>query len=197
MRRVNRLLPAALLILVSACTQPAIPEDHFYRLAPAPADGQQSRALAGVIEVNRFIADGLTGRRPIVYTDSIDAGEVRAYHYHFWSEPPPILLQNRLVAYLRARLPGATVVTPDARVEPDFIISGKIRRFEQVRGPSGKIDVALEFAVKRSRDDRMIFLKPYAVRIGTSNATVGEAVKRISQGVNAIYAKFLSEIPSR
>ena len=98
MRRVNRLLPAALLILVSACPQPAIPEDHFYRLAPAPADGQQSRALAGVIEVNRFIADGLTGRRPIVYTDSIDAGEVRAYHYHFWSEPPPILLQNRLVA---------------------------------------------------------------------------------------------------
>ena len=43
----------------------------------------------------------------------------------------------------------------------------------------------------------MIFLKPYAVRIGTSNATVGEAVKRVSQGVNAIYAKFLSEIPSR
>ena len=91
MTRLARLFPAALLVLAAACTQPAVPEDHFYRLGSAPAQGGGT-ALAGVIEVNRFVADGLTGRRPVVYTDNADAREVRAYHYHFWSEPPPILL---------------------------------------------------------------------------------------------------------
>lgn len=191
-----RLLPAALLLMLSACTQPALPEDHFYRLGAAPGEGE-SGALTGVIEVSRFIAGGLAGRRPIVYRGGGDARELRSYHYHFWSEPPPIMLQNTLVAYLRATMRGAQLVTPDMRVEPDYIISGKIRRFEQVRGSAGKIDLALELAVKRTRDDKMILLKPYAVTVGTSNATVGEAVQRINQGLNAIYAKFLSEIPGR
>ncbi|MBT6288744.1 MAG: ABC transporter, partial [Rhodospirillaceae bacterium] len=171
-------------------------DDHFYRLGAAPAEGI-SGALTGVIEVSRFIADGLAGRRPIVYTDGGDGREVQSYHYHFWSEPPPIMLQNTLVAYLRATNRGAQLVTPDMRVEPDYIISGKIRRFEQVLGPAGKIDLALELAVKRTRDDKMILLRPYSVTVATSNATVGEAVRRINQGLNAIYAKFLSDIPGR
>jgi cholesterol transport system auxiliary component len=192
-----RLLPvAALLAALSACTQPAMPDDHYYRLGAAPAEGI-SGALTGVIEVSRFIADGLAGRRPIVYTEGGDSRQVRSYHYHSWSEPPPIVLQNTLVAYLRATMREAQLVTPDMRVEPDYIISGKIRRFEQVLGAPGKIDLALEFAVKRTRDDKMILLKPYSVTVGTSDATVGEAVRRINQGLNAIYAKFLSEIPGR
>jgi ABC-type uncharacterized transport system auxiliary subunit len=198
MRRRARQFPAAasLLLFLSACTQPALPEDHFYRLGASPAQGISGK-LAGVIEVSRFIADGLAGRRPIVYTEGGDSREVQSYHYHFWSEPPPIMLQNTLVAYLRATMPGAQLVTPDMRVEPDFIISGKIRRLEQVLGPAGKIDLALELAVKRTRDDKMILLRPYAVTVATSNATVAEAVRRINQGLNAIYAKFLSEIPAR
>ena len=196
MSRGMRALPAALLLILGACTQPALPDDHFYRLGAAPAEGI-SGALTGVIEVSRFIADGLAGRRPIVYTDGGDGREGQSYHYHFWSEPPPIMLQNTLVAYLRATNRGAQLVTPDMRVEPDYIISGKIRRFEQVLGPAGKIDLALELAVKRTRDDKMILLRPYSVTVATSNATVGEAVRRINQGLNAIYAKFLSDIPGR
>lgn len=197
MRRAMRALPvAALLVILGACTQPAVPDDHFYRLDAAPVQGISGK-LAGVIEVSRFIADGLAGQRPIVYTEGSDSREMRSYHYHFWSEPPPIMLQNTLVAYLRATMRGAQLVTPDMRVEPDYIISGKIRRLEQVRGPAGKIDLALELAVKRTRDDKIILLRPYSVTVGTSNATVAEAVRRINQGLNAIYAKFLSEIPGR
>ncbi|MBT6289937.1 MAG: ABC transporter, partial [Rhodospirillaceae bacterium] len=71
MSRGMRALPAALLLILGACTQPALPDDHFYRLGAAPAEGI-SGALTGVIEVSRFIADGLAGRRPIVYTDGGD-----------------------------------------------------------------------------------------------------------------------------
>lgn len=195
MMRMIHLSAAALLVLVSACTQPALPEDHYYRLGGAAPKAGAGGALSGIVEVNRFIASGLTASRAIVYTDSTTAREVRAYHYHLWAEPPPIMLQNALVSYLRAANAAPTVVTPDMRVEPDFIVSGKIRRFEQVRGAAGKVNVELELSVKRSRDDKLILLKPYAVSVGTKGATVGEAVTRISQGINAIYAKFLSDIP--
>ena len=58
---------AATALLVTACTQPELPQDHYYRLNVASPQ-QVSLKLDGVLEVERFRADGLTSGRPIVYS---------------------------------------------------------------------------------------------------------------------------------
>ncbi len=84
-----------------------------------------------MIQVERLVADGLTGGRSIVFTDAARSNVAQNYHCHFWIEPPTILLQIALADILR-KAGAPQVVTPELGVEPDFTITGGIRAFEQV-----------------------------------------------------------------
>ncbi len=80
-----------LLVMLAACAaQAPVPQDKYYRLQAIPAfQPLSSPVLSGVLEIERFMADGLTAGRPIVYVDAADPNQLREYHYHFGRRPPP------------------------------------------------------------------------------------------------------------
>ena len=127
------------------------PKTIFYRLAVATSPQPLARPpLAGVLEVGRFVADGLTAGRPIVYSQSGQPHALSEYHYHFWVEAPTVLLRDQLVGQLRAAKVARAVVTPEMRVDPDYVLSGKIKRLERVVGAVPRAVVELELAVRRT-----------------------------------------------
>ncbi|NQV56913.1 MAG: membrane integrity-associated transporter subunit PqiC [Rhodospirillales bacterium] len=191
-----KIFAAAALLLLSACSQSAVPEDRFYRLAIAPAaEGGAAAKLSGVVEINRFTADGLTAGRSIVYSDREDAAELQSYHYRYWIESPTIMLQQGLISYLRGTKTAATLVTPDMRVEPNFTISGKILRFEQVRGGEGSANVELELGLQRSSNEKLILLKTYKASVRTGSDRIGDTVSAMGKAVNKVFEKFVSDLP--
>ena len=192
-RRAASVLFAAALVL-AACSQPPVPEDHFYRIGVA-APQARPQPLAETIEVERFIADGVVADRPIVYSDRGSAHEVQAYHYHFWVEPPTVMLQNQLVSFLRSANVAKRVVTPELRIEPDYVVTGKIIRFEQVRGNPPGIAVELELALKRSGDDRVLVLESRKIEAQAANDSVAAAVAAISQAVTRLFQDFVARLP--
>lgn len=187
-------LIGALVVMLAACSQPSLPEDHFYRLVVTPPQGQSASRLTGVVEVSRFIADGLTASRPIVFTKPGQTHEVQAYHYHFWMEPPTIMLQNSLATYLRRASAATKVVTPELRIDPNFVLHGKINRFEQITGGTGQVAVELEISLTDSRTEKLIHQKTYRTQLATSNQTVPAAVIGMGAAVSKIFAEFLSDI---
>lgn len=191
---VKRTLPALLLVL-GACAQPVVPTDRFYRLDVAePETRFATPRLKGTLEVDRFVADGLTAGRPIVYSESGRPREVLEYHYHFWTEPPTIMLRDQLVTYLRAAKVADIVVTPEHRVEPDYELAGKIKRLEQVVGkPPGAV-VELELALKRSADGQILILNTYRIEAEAKSGTVGAAVDALNSALGLIYARFINDI---
>ncbi len=188
-----KILAAASLLALAACTQPKVPEDHFYRLTSA-APQSAGAQLNGSIEVHRFVADGLTANRPIVYTSGAGSNQLQAYHYHFWSEPPAIMLQNALANYLRRANLTKSVVTPELRLEPEYIATGKIIRFEQITGASPSIAVELELGLKETGSGKLIHFGHYTVEQPASDPSIGTAAGQISQAINSIYARFLADI---
>jgi len=193
LRAAAPILVAAAAVL-AACSQPPIPEDHFYRLQVATPQARP-KPLQGTIEVERFIADGVVADRPIVYSDRGSAHEVQAYHYHFWVEPPTVMLQNQMVAFLRSGRVATRVVTPELRIEPDYVVTGKIIRFEQVRGNPPGIAVELELALKRSGDDRVLVLETRRVEARAANDSVPAAVAAMSQAVTQLFQNFVARVP--
>jgi cholesterol transport system auxiliary component len=188
---------ALLAVLVAGCSQPPVPQDHFYRLEVAPpAAALASPRLPGILEVQRFSADGLMAGRPIVFSEANDPTEVSAYYYHFWLEPPGVMLRDHLVAYLRAAGVAGTVVTPELRLEPDFVLTAKIRRIEQVRGASPKVVVALDVAIRSRKDDRLVMLKTYEVEKATANDGVTAAVEALGGVLATIYGRLVADIPA-
>ena len=192
--KVKRTLPALLLVL-GACAQPEVPTDRFYRLdIGEPETTLAKPRLEGTLEVDRFVADGLNAGRPIVYSESERPREVLEYHYHFWTEPPTLMLRDQLVAYLRAAKVADTVVTPEHRVEPDYELACKIRRLEQVNGkPPGAV-VELELALKRSADGQILFLDTYRIEAEAKTGTVAAAVDAMNSALGLIYAPFTNDI---
>ncbi len=180
--------------MAGACAQPPLQEEVFYRLqmttSPAPL---ASPPLAGVLEV-RFVADGLWAGRPIVYSQSGQPHALRKSHYHLWDKAPTVLLRDQLVAQLRAAKVAKAVVTPEMRVDPDYVLAGKIKRLERVVGATPRAVVELELAVRRTAGDSLAFLQTYRVEEAVATDSVAAAVAAINKALSAIYAKFTADL---
>ena len=166
-------LVLAMAAMLGACAQPPLP---------------------GVLEVERFVADGLTAGRPIVYSQSGQPHALHEYHYHFWVEPPTVLLRDQLVAQLRAAKVAKAVVTPEMRVDPDYVLTGKITRLERVVGAAPRAVVELELAVRQTGGDRLAFLQTYRVEEAVAADSVAAAVAAINKALGAIYARFTADL---
>ncbi|MEK7819484.1 MAG: ABC-type transport auxiliary lipoprotein family protein [Pseudomonadota bacterium] len=183
---------ALALVLLAGCAQPELPIDHFYRLQvamPQPA----GRTLKGTIEVNRFTADGLVAGRPIVYTEPDQPHQVREYNYHFWTEPPTIMLRDQLVAHLRAAKIAETVTTPDMRANADFILTGRIIRLEKIEGAAPQGALEIELGV-RAAAGKIILLEVYKFEVAAENNTVEAAVRALNKALDQAYAQFIADL---
>lgn len=193
------LRPLILLIAafaIAACTAKVVPEDNFYRLTPNGPAAQAGALPNGVIQVERFTADGLLGGRAIVFSDNARGDIAQTYHYDFWIEPPTILLQTALADTLR-RAGAQKVVTPDLRIEPDFTVTGKIRALEQIRGNPGAVRVQIELALSERAGGKLLLFKSYSAEPRTTSDGIREAVAKISAAVDHIYSEFLKDIAAR
>lgn len=184
------MLAAGTALALTACAQPAPPKDRFYRLNPAPVAARSDVASLAVIEIGRLGTDGVLSERPLAYQD--ENGALGRYRYDLWAEPPAALMQNALVQALRQSNLATTVVTPDLRVPPDWILHGRLIRFEMIPG-AGKVVVSLELAVVSARDGRILLLGNYAEDEICAPDPEAEA-QALSRATSAILASFISDL---
>ena len=183
----------AALSLVAACAAPPpAPEDKFYRLnimATAPGE----TVLDGVVEVDRFVASGSLANRPLLFAEP-GSNAVSEYHYHFWIEAPPILLQSALVSYLRTAKVAARVVLPEMRVKPDYTIMGRLLRLETIRSDKPSGAVTFELMLRREADGELLVLGEYAAEVPSGSNGVRTDVTAIDTAVNDAFARFTADI---
>lgn len=193
----KRLTLTVAVLLLTACATPQVPRDHFYRLAVNPPQSTAAPWLAGTVEVARVRADGMVADRPLTWAAADSPHEVQAYHYHQWVAPPPQLLQDALVSYLRGAGVAERVVTPELRVASDYVVVGRLRRLELVTGPAPAVAVDLELGLRGSNPDRVLLLRDYRETRAAADASVGAAVQALSAAVDALFARFVADLPRR
>lgn len=188
----NLALLGAALFLVGACATGSAPTDHYYRLAMTGDPVTWDQPMTEVLEVQRPIAGGLLDNRPLVYGDGAHAHELRAYHYHFWADRPSTMLQGELVDFLRAAGVAKQVITPDLRARADRVVSGRIRRLEQIRGDRPGIAVDLELIL--SDRSGVLMVKDYRRVVETRDASVTTAVAAINTALGDIARTFVDDL---
>ncbi len=196
----SRLVPTALALGVAAagCAGGSAPKTHYYRLEPGQPAARSAPHFDGVLEVERLGATGLLQTRPIVKADASPPHALSQYSYHFWTEAPPEMLQHQLADYLRSANVARTVVTPELRVEPDFVVSGRLRRFEQLSLPGGSgVVVEMELNLSREHDDRLLWHETYTAERSASGPDVSSAVSSLGGALDEIYGRFVDDITSR
>jgi len=176
---------------LTACAAPEVPKDVYYRLDVGAATAGTQR-LNGVVEIERFRADGLISARALSYSET--QGHLSTYHYHYWVEPPVDLLQAALIDYLRTAEIASHVVRPQLRMSEDFLITGHIKRLERDLSTDPAIRITLELGLKRTADDEILVLKTYERRLMQQGETVSGAIAAMQEALRDIYAEFLTDI---
>lgn len=196
MSRKTRFLVLLLTLAVAACgTAEPVPEDKFYRLlVAAPATTLDAPVLDGLVEVERFVADGLVDKAQIVYSDKNVTHEVKAYHYHSWTEAPVVMVRDQLVGYLRAAKAADKVLTPEMRVTPDFVIVGRIGRLERVVGQTSEAVVELELGLREERSGKLLLLETYKANVTAEGRTVSDTVRAVTRALDTVFAAFITDL---
>jgi len=180
--------------LLTACGQTRVPQDHYYRLNLAAPERLEQPVLPGTLAVRRFAADGMLQARSIIYSRPDRPLEVESYHYHHWTDIPPVMLQELLVGYLRDANVAPGIVDGVQDVEPEYILKGKIKRLERVVGSSSGGVIELELSLIQARSRRVILHRAYRQQVHADNRTVAGTVAALNQALANIYAGFLRDL---
>jgi cholesterol transport system auxiliary component len=183
-------------LLMGCGSAPPVPEDQYYRLqAVYAAKPLANKILSGTIEVDRFVADGLTSERAVVYSEVETPNQVRAYHYDFWIKPPTVMLRDELVSFLRASKISDAVVTPEMRVDSEYALTGKITHLEQVKMKLGyRTILEIELGLRKPGTGKLLFLDTYRLENNANGSDVAAAVKSLNISLSSIYSEFLTSI---
>ncbi len=196
----SRLVFAVLSVVLMAggcASVPPVPQEHFYRLSEAlPASPGRELALHGVLAVGAIDSAGLYRERAIVYTQPGRPTELLRYNYHSWIDGPPRLIQDQLQTYLRRSGVASLVVADDARTRWDYLLSGKLRRFERVmqKGGASQAAVDLELRLDRRGATRPLLLREYQASVPVTGDAVGDAADAFSAALQDIYGQLLGDV---
>jgi len=191
-----RIVSAIAAAALSACASGPAPQDHFYRLEIAKPAPLEKPRIDGTLEVNRLRVEALAEGRRILYRTPDRPEEVAQYTYQRWADAPSIMVQDRLVDYLRAAGVATTVVTPAVRVDADYLIDGRIQRFEQLIGADGsRVVVEIELVLTRVEGRALLLLGSYREEREAPSSRVADAIQAFDAAVGAIFERFVAELP--
>ncbi|MBI5460788.1 MAG: membrane integrity-associated transporter subunit PqiC [Gammaproteobacteria bacterium] len=187
----------AVSVLLGGCAGAArIPEDSFYRLEiAAPAIRLPAPALTGVLVVQSGTAAPVYRDRALLYSEPETPARLQRYHYQYWIDTPPQLVQRSLADYLRAAGVATDVVLPEEGIDARYRLRVDIERFEHRRGRAGgEVAVGLRLTLAERASGTLLaqeFLQGDAAVQGNDFSAVAAAYR---QALTDLYGRILTRV---
>jgi ABC-type uncharacterized transport system auxiliary subunit len=188
-------------LMLGACMGGArVPEDNFYRLENvAPVDALTAPALQGILMIQGGTAAPVYRDRALLYSEPGSPGRLQRYHYQYWIDSPPQLLQSGLADYLRTAGVARQVVLPQDGVDADFRLRIDIERFEHIRGQDssrngGQVAVALRVTLIERATGKLLMqtqLQSDAAVQGSEFSVVAIAYQQV---MTELYGRILAQL---
>lgn len=193
-------LPLQAALLINGCvSQPAVPQDYFYRLpAIHPDTPFDTKLISGTIAVDQLDADGVYRERPLLYVNAQRPLEVLQYHYRHWIQIPSQLIQDNMVDYLREANIADSVERYASGHRQDLLIKGRLHKFERLVEEDRSIAVVqaeIEFR-NRNQQKTLKLTKMYDSKVIAQGATIHDSVTAFGEALRQIYKDMLSDIKS-
>ncbi|MCW9059368.1 MAG: ABC-type transport auxiliary lipoprotein family protein [Gammaproteobacteria bacterium] len=174
----------------------AVPEDHFYRLATLSVEQPfESPPLAGVLRVERVEAVGLLRDRALLYSHAAAPQQLQRHHYHHWVGPPPVLVQDQLVQYLRDRRLADLVATDSMDRNADLHLRLEVRDFSRrlhVNGAAVRVELGL-IAQPAGREPPLL-VRRYMREVMANNGSPAAAVTAFDVALAEIYGELVQDL---
>lgn len=194
----TRLVALALLLVggLLGCASGPAPRDHFYRLSVAAPARLSNPALPGVLEIDRLRVEAISQGRRMLYRDASLPNVIGQYSYHYWADPPGVMLQDQLAEFLRAAGVAESVVTPGIHVDSDFILKGRLVRLERLTGDGApRVAVEIEFTLLGTNGNEILYLRNYSEERTVAGDDIDASITTYEDALAAIFQRLLADLP--
>lgn len=197
-------LAALLAASLAGCfgAAPPVPKEQYFRLSASSEVAAVAAPLPGIVEVSPLLSEGVLGERPLLFTAN-DGQKLEQRNYAYWTDPPPAMLRDQLVAYLTRARAADRVVPSELRIASQYRLLGRILRLEQIAAPksgnaagNGAV-IALELSLIERSSDQIVVSGQYESTQQATGETIDDAVKALNTGLNEILAAFVADLDRR
>ena len=195
MRPIRPMLCGILALCLAGCFGGSAPRDHFYRLEAGAARALGAPSLDGTLEVDRPRSDAITGERLMLFRRQASPLEIDRHRYHQWAEAPRTMVQHELARYLRDAGVAQLVVTPELRVDADYVLGGRVVRLEQLLGDfTTQAVLELEFSLVAVPSGQLMLLKSYRQTRPVAGDAMKDAVAAFADALTAIFEQVTADL---
>ncbi|MDT8388544.1 MAG: ABC-type transport auxiliary lipoprotein family protein [Thiogranum sp.] len=191
------LLPA-LLLLQGCSASVQVPEDRFYQLrATAPIATYPAPVFSGGVIIDRVNADPMRSGRAILYSDAKKPLELKRYHYEFWIDQPPELVQRALLAHFRDSRLADRVIDDTERADADYRLAVRLQRFEQLWDSARQgadVDVELEVRLLANASRTTIWSQRYRQRRQVAGADMHATAAAMEAALGTILEQLANDL---
>ncbi len=185
---IARLAGISLVLLLAACsTSTPVPEDRFYELTPELPGTLPQAYLKGGLSIARVVADPLRSGRAVLYRDAGRPLELKRYHYEFWAEQPPQMIQHALLEGLRHSGVADRVESGARRPHFRYELDVTLRHFESLlEAGRSRADIELEVALRKAGSGDLVWTKVYRRQIDARPGDIHALAHAMQQGLEQI-----------
>src|SRR4051794_27374157 len=197
MKRTLAFVPVFAFVLVAGCMAPSVPKEQYFRLVATPPAEKLAHPFVGILETSPLGADGVTGERPLLYTDN-GGIKLEQRNYAYWTELPTAMIRDQLVTYLRAAGAAEQVVASELRIGAAYRIQGEIKRLEQSAGKKNDVGIIdIELSVIDESTDQLVLSKVYHSETPAADHSIDAAVAALNAGLQDVLNRFAADIDAR
>ena len=139
--------------------------------------------------------DGVLNGRAVLFSHGPRGRVIEQHAYHHWLSIPGRMIQDYLVAALRASGMSGDVRAGGPAEPADYRLSGRLLRLEQVhdRGGSG-VAAALQLELRAIEQDEPLVAAEYSARRATASRAVADAIPAFENALGEIVERFVADV---
>lgn len=195
MRAFRHIMGLVLVAALAGCfgSAPPVPKEQYFRLIASPPPSPLAQPLEGAIEISPFAAEGVMAERPLLFTAN-DGRKLEQRNYAYWTDAPPKMLRDQVIAYLRLANAAPDVVPTEDRINAKYQVKGVLHRLEQKVGENPGAIIVLDLSMIEIETGQLVFSNDYAAEKPTADETIDAAAAALNAALDEILASFLADL---
>jgi len=189
----NRILPiTALSILLIGCAGVKYPTYYTLNLSSVP-DPPPPKTATSSVAIRQFRSVEYLRGGPIVYRSSPE--QIGYYAYHRWAMDPRNVVTNSIAERLRAQGMFADVRLYDGHSDPDYILSGRLEKLEEIDDAKRvRVEVGLSAQLVDTRSGKTVWANSASESCGVDQRSVSAVVAEMSHTMDRTIQSLLSSL---
>jgi len=183
----------ATLVILVGCGRVRYPTYYTLNL-PAPPDPPVAENVHAALAIREFSAPAYLRQGAIVYKPSPD--QIGFYAFHRWAINPCQFVTNSVIERLRASGDFARVKSYDGRPDIDYVLSGRLEKFEELDYADGvKVEVAISAQMTNLATGQTVWTNAVSEVGAVNKRDVPAVVSEMNRTMELAIKELLSAIP--